>query len=43
MAPASIQSDQAEAHNETYEAVLRDINGSIYGNVKGFYEKYFEN
>ncbi|KAL2825722.1 hypothetical protein BDW59DRAFT_145781 [Aspergillus cavernicola] len=33
----------AEAQNERYESVLKDINGSIYGSVKGFYEKYFEN
>jgi hypothetical protein len=33
----------AEAQNERYESVLKDINGSIYGSVSGFYEKYFEN
>lgn len=43
MAPNNSQKTLDEAPGESYETVLNDINGSIYGNVEGFYEKYFEN
>ncbi|EEQ29275.1 conserved hypothetical protein [Microsporum canis CBS 113480] len=42
MAPDSTHLAQEETHDKSYETVLKDINGTIYNNVQGFHEKYFQ-